>query len=535
MLSNANSSHMSEETMEMMALHAAPPGLHFGTAAAYRTCRLGTYGGTFMPDAFDAVRGMGDDGCGEYEADYYRQGLRGADLGSNHWEEDHSGPGGPPQPERPGQDGLVDGVPLCTALHVLRRVKGHFACAPCGKWFKTLAAMQQHSRDTGHLPPEMTYPAGPLPGPQESVGNYSSVDPNLGLFPNLGRPPDPPVLTVGTGKEPLPYPGHQQPVCSAEQARDPTEPLQSGDRRTVHSLVGSAYLNDEVCEIVGRLSGEGRVPARILYGEYKGKEVLVKPGNLKGFDEMTGEEWMLGKMLGTGGSDLMGGRPEPEIAALWHGLTLDVVGPEEPDMEPFLQGIPGYIPGSGFDPWGVGDTIKHAIGGMNLAGIEKCKAAICSGRYHAIVCVDIQSQESEQSAATLFERHLGPTVRAFAEAGGAVAFPTSFGDTIVPILRRIFGVVWETNDHYWGKWEHASGDIPLNFGPDAPVSFGAKSHGLRNVPKTERMYGSRYHNERALGDGDDYDVSVAVHNIGSGSLVYFGERNMGKEIAQLVA
>ena len=121
--------------------------------------------------------------------------------------------------------------------------------------------------------------------------------------------------------------------------------------------------------------------------------------------------------------------------------------------------------------------------GESSAAIQACKAALCSGRYQSVVCVDLSLFEGPDSAGPLFERHLGPLMRAFVEKGGAVAFPTSEGGMIQPTLRRLFGTTWERSGYYRTTWTRASGDVAASFGAAAPAAFSAKAASGKKIYK----------------------------------------------------
>lgn len=184
-------------------------------------------------------------------------------------------------------------------------------------------------------------------------------------------------------------------------------------------------------------------------------------------------------------------------------------------------------------------------------GVGRCQDEIRSGRYHAIVVVDYSDGEETDA----FEAAFGDLLGEFVAAGGVVAFPSSEA-MLVSTLRKYFDVEWEVSDYYRTTWGPCIKDNEININ----YSFGkgnlsrriikdysAKGTALR-VPKHERAFGvtenSRTQSLVPHMSGKDvsveskdgnYDVVVAIHDHGKGSIAYFGDVNAEPETIWLVA
>jgi tetratricopeptide (TPR) repeat protein len=192
---------------------------------------------------------------------------------------------------------------------------------------------------------------------------------------------------------------------------------------------------------------------------------------------------------------------------------------------------------------------KHAK--PDAFGVERCQDEIRSGKYHAIVVVDY----SEPSDTETFESSFGDLLQMFVHAGGVVAFPSSEG-MLVSSMEKYFNVKWKLSDYYRTNWgpclEENERNVYYSFGNGnlsrrVIKEYSAKGVSLR-VPKHERCFGvtekSRTQSlvpfmsgldKAKKSDDENYDVIVAVHDYGKGSIAYFGDCNAEHQTIWLVA
>jgi hypothetical protein len=172
--------------------------------------------------------------------------------------------------------------------------------------------------------------------------------------------------------------------------------------------------------------------------------------------------------------------------------------------------------------------------------VKRCQDEIRSGKYHAIVVLDYVDDSFKGK---------------FVRAGGVVAFPSSEG-MLVSTMNKYFDAKWTNSSYYRTNWglcfEDNERNINYSFGNGSLSrrvikEYSAKAASLR-VPKHERCFGvtekSRNQSlvpfmsglDRAKKPHDEnYDVSVAVHDYGKGSIAYFGDVNAEHQTIWLVA
>ena len=220
-----------------------------------------------------------------------------------------------------------------------------------------------------------------------------------------------------------------------------------------------------------------------------------------------------------------------------------------------LLGLPSKIPGVP-----TSQEAKVAWRGMRIMRIsclvemelsklamEACCVEIASGLYHAVVVVDLAQDHR------LFESELGTALQTFVGAGGALAFPTSEGLNLVSTMARLFETAWVGSSYYRTQWSAAEENrenIQSTFGDRLSSSaFSAKACSLRKVPPHERCFGvnekSRTQSLVPFMTGQvvskpaepdaDYDVCVATHRFGEGTVAFFGDVNCEGRTAELVA
>ena len=130
-------------------------------------------------------------------------------------------------------------------------------------------------------------------------------------------------------------------------------------------------------------------------------------------------------------------------------------------------------------------------GGERPDRFQLCRRAISSGRFHALILSDLSDGSR---AIPAVERELGPTLRRFVQGGGAIAVTTCDAAMTLPMLQRLFGVVWTVGGCYrtaWGPSLENAAAVAATFpGALATSSFSAKAHTVRDVPEHERLFGA---------------------------------------------
>ena len=182
------------------------------------------------------------------------------------------------------------------------------------------------------------------------------------------------------------------------------------------------------------------------------------------------------------------------------------------------------------------------------AAAERCADALASGAFHALVVVDL----SAEAAISVFEERLGALVQAFVRGGGRVAFPTTDGAALAPVLRRLFDTCWtcsESRDGAWGP--SCNSKFGERFGQSLSGTFVSTAWYLRGVPADERFFLMKTREFVAQAEaagatggasemslsmaGAEFDVSVAVHPCGEGSVAFFGDACCAWQTCELVA
>lgn len=182
-------------------------------------------------------------------------------------------------------------------------------------------------------------------------------------------------------------------------------------------------------------------------------------------------------------------------------------------------------------------------------GVDRCIEEISTGKYHAIVVVDLSNNIED------FGKKFSGHLQAFVENGGVVAFPSS-ESSLVHMLQDTFGVTWQRSGYYRTTWSPCQENEHLvkysfgngDFSTHVIKDYNVKGNTLLGVPPHERCFGvsseSRTNSLVPFMDGrdvsreegsDDYDVIVAMHEHGKGVIAYFGDVNGEDETIQLVA
>jgi hypothetical protein len=177
-------------------------------------------------------------------------------------------------------------------------------------------------------------------------------------------------------------------------------------------------------------------------------------------------------------------------------------------------------------------------------GAERCYEEIESGRYHAIIVMDLPRCEYD------FELMYGHLIKAFVDAGGVVAFPSSEGN-IVETLGEMFDIDWRPGSYYRSNWGPCLGvnetNIQKSFGKgkfskQVIKDYSVKATTLVAVPLHERCFGLTDHSKRSWGedisveaDDPNYEAVVAMHEHGKGVIAYFGDVNAEDQTIELVA
>ena len=185
-------------------------------------------------------------------------------------------------------------------------------------------------------------------------------------------------------------------------------------------------------------------------------------------------------------------------------------------------------------------------------GMDQCIKEIESGKYHAIVVVDFSNNEYSKE----FDDNLGDHIQKFVAAGGVVAFPAT-ESVVVNSLKKMFDIKWKRSSYFrttWSPCKENMEKINYSFGNGNMARrlinpYSSKSNTLKSVPVHERCFGVGENStteslvptmrgrdvSRGDSDDDDYDISVAMHEHGKGSIVYFGDVNAEVQTLFLVA
>lgn len=204
----------------------------------------------------------------------------------------------------------------------------------------------------------------------------------------------------------------------------------------------------------------------------------------------------------------------------------------------------------------------HILDYDDGAGKAKIIEELDSGRHRATIVCDLSVQQSE------FKLFLGTAVKRFADNGGRVAFPTTEGLLLLPVLKALFSVPWKEGSYYRSTWAArpsaaaaVDAAFPIKrFLPDhkmaSEISFSAKACSYLNVPAADRCFGVTADSEHeslsmmlagerkpALGEpseaepegpSEESNVSVAKRRFGTGEICFFGDVNCESTTKELV-
>eukprot|EP00178_Gracilaria_changii_P003310 TRINITY_DN1487_c0_g1_i1.p2 TRINITY_DN1487_c0_g1~~TRINITY_DN1487_c0_g1_i1.p2 ORF type:complete len:588 (-),score=78.18 TRINITY_DN1487_c0_g1_i1:4154-5917(-) len=176
--------------------------------------------------------------------------------------------------------------------------------------------------------------------------------------------------------------------------------------------------------------------------------------------------------------------------------------------------------------------------------VEAVEQAMRSHDYNAIIVCDLSA---EQNA---FAIGLGSLIQQYVRSGGRVAFPTTEGLNLIPVLKELFDVPWTRSSYGREQWQAnpqsaalLSSQFPLaNDEQAVNMQFCVKGCSYTNVPQSDRCFEAKqYHDEEEY--DEDYPpvttrsespVLVAVRSYGNGYVSYFGDVNCELPTAKLV-
>lgn len=187
--------------------------------------------------------------------------------------------------------------------------------------------------------------------------------------------------------------------------------------------------------------------------------------------------------------------------------------------------------------------------------------ALDSGDHSAAIVCDLSTEQGKFSAL------LGTALKRFVfERAGRVAFPTTEGLLLNPVLKALFDVPWTEAAYYrttWAPRPDAAARLDETFPirrflpegtPASTLKYSAKACSYLDVPKEDRCYGVTEESEHeslamwgALtpsvgestaeepqGKSEKSHVSVAMRQYGAGKICYFGDVNCEQATADLV-
>lgn len=190
-------------------------------------------------------------------------------------------------------------------------------------------------------------------------------------------------------------------------------------------------------------------------------------------------------------------------------------------------------------------------------------SALDSGDHSAAIVCDLSTEQSK------FMALLGTAVKRFVyDRAGRLAFPTTEGLLLNPVLKALFEVPWTEAAYYrttWGPRPDTAARMDETFPirkflPEATaasaLTYSAKACSYLNVPKEDRCYGvtedSQHESlsmamagapapgvgertaEDPYGESEKSHVSVAMRKCGDGKICYFGDVNAEKSTTNLV-
>lgn len=177
--------------------------------------------------------------------------------------------------------------------------------------------------------------------------------------------------------------------------------------------------------------------------------------------------------------------------------------------------------------------------------VEAVLAAMRRHDYNAIIVCDLST---EQNA---FAIGLGSEIQKYVRSGGRVAFPTSEGLNLIPVLKELFEVPWTRAGYSRQDWVASpqsaallTAQFPMeNSQRVTDYKFCVKGCSYKNVPQSDRCFELAPYEEESDEDNEysgasianqESEVIVAVRSYGDGFVSYFGDVNCELPTAKLV-
>jgi hypothetical protein len=369
-------------------------------------------------------------------------------------------------------------------------------------------------------------------------------------------------------------------------AEDWQEMFQPGQKVALKNLQKTSWLNGQSGEVICWRSAKERFEVRIAHG---GGTKFVKPQNLQNIDAGEGPEcstcqcpkWQAGLtgsgVLGTSYRGLRKGlccvcydliHHQPDQADQTKEQRADKKQTRRNKSILIIEGMNVISADDNFMTesilQGCNKAKMNCITRVNFNygesadAVSKCQHELLSGAYNSVIVSDL-SCEFEA-----FQQHLGEHLQAFVRLGGVAAFVSGEGNQLQSTLQALFETTWTPGGYFRSTWGAAAENQPAVsdwFGTSATTSFSVKATTIRNVPISDRCFGttstSRHESmsmqmmtggavpvgrggpQDPCDDPDvpmdmEYDIVVAVHQYHDGAIAWFGDVNCEGETADLV-
>lgn len=197
--------------------------------------------------------------------------------------------------------------------------------------------------------------------------------------------------------------------------------------------------------------------------------------------------------------------------------------------------------------------LDYKYGECDSARLE-IESALRARLHSSVIVCDLSAHHDE------FVLHFGDALCDFVRQGGRVAFPTSEGLLLQPVLRRLFQVQWEGAMYRRVCWCPPNGRAADEVNRMFPLKrlhsgkimasdlkYSAKACSFKNVPLDEAFFGNTGEGHSVFplldfvhasqpGEPEDmWHYAVAVRQFGDGFAAFFGDVNAEPATCDLIA
>ena len=172
--------------------------------------------------------------------------------------------------------------------------------------------------------------------------------------------------------------------------------------------------------------------------------------------------------------------------------------------------------------------------------LSQARMDIITGNFHAIVVCDLSDEFQK------FVQGVGDLLKVFAKNGGVVAFVSTKGQMVIPVIQHLFDVPWKKSrsGFAWQTFTPSEGADNSKerraqlFSPHDNKTFTCKGWTAGDVPPEECYFEAVDIND---GKGPDKEnggsgcCGVAVRPYGDGSVAYFGDCACKVDTCELIA